>query len=178
MRPERESLWPVTPSVPAACPLLYVCVCMHLCLCVCASHRVFVFLYVSLCVCDCVFLCVSFSKRGAQNANMWLNYTVPVSTCCASTTGKNKGLSHRAWRTQSLPQCSVCLGAFPQWGKIPVFWGKASDCFNSISEGGLGPWPKRPPLGPGVGQGLIGAPLEVGCLEWNTSNWGHLITEG
>ena len=58
-------------------------------------------------------------------------------------------------------------------GWNPNVWGKASDCFVSISMAGLGPWPKRPQVGPGVEQNWIGAGLVSDAYRCRM-DWGRI----
>ena len=50
-----------------------------------------------------------------------------------------------------------------------MFGEKPLTFFVSMSEAELGPWPKRPELGPGVGQGQIGAKLGTFGMETNAT---------
>ena len=64
-------------------------------------------------------------------------------------------------QTGAGPLPGVSYGAFPLWGKTQVSF------LVSIPEVGL--WSKQPPLGPGVGQGRIGAELGTLGMEYNAT---------
>lgn len=60
-------------------------------------------------------------------------------------------------------------GSFPLWVK-PWCLGKSLRLFLvSISEAGLGPWPRMPLFGPGVGHSRIRAELGTFGMECNTT---------